>query len=206
MRILKKTSLFVAVGTLVLAGCGGGEGAAEAALAAADAAIGSVQSEAAMVAPDRLAELTNAAAAAGELIAAGSFAEATTAAGAIPAQVEQLQADLPALREELTQAWETLGIAMLRNLGDVQAKLEEYSGQRLPAGATPEQMEAARATFAAAPEAWTAAESAWKAGDLAGAMNQGLALRARVSEAMTTVGLVSDETAWGNARPVRPTP
>lgn len=205
MKTLSISRRFTAVGLLVLAGCSG-EGAAESALAAADAAIGSVQAEAAMVAPDRLAALTTAVATAGELIAAGSFAEATTAAAAIPAQVEQLQADLPGLREELTQEWETLGIAMQRNLEDVQAKLEQYSGGQLPPGATPEQMEAARATHLAVPEAWGSAESAWKAGDLAGAMEQGFALRARVAEAMTTVGLVSDESAWGNARPVRPTP
>ena len=113
---------------------------------------------------------------------------------------------MSAAREELTVAWNTLSEAMQRNLGDLKAKLDQYPGKRLPPGATAEQLDAARASYAAAPEAWNAAAAAWQSGDLAGAMGMGLALRGRVSEAMTTVGLVSDESAWGNARPMGPVP
>jgi len=199
------TSAVAATIVLVTAGCSA-RGAAESALTAADEAIASVQDEAAKVLPDSLAALTAAVSAARDQLAAGEFQMALDAAKAVPARVEALKAAMPAAREELTVAWNTLSEAMQRNLGDLKAKLDQYTGKSLPPGATAEQLEAARAGYAAAPEAWNAATAAWQSGDLAGAMGMGLALRGRVSEAMTTVGLVSDETAWGNARPMGPVP
>ncbi len=205
MRVQTLNRILAATGLLVLASCGA-RGAAESAITAAEDAVASVQAEASMVAPDRVAELSASLAAAKEAVAAGSFQAALDGVADVPARVAQLQADLPALRDELTTAWTTLGEAMQRNLGDLKAKLDQYTGKRLPPGATAEQLEAARASYAAAPEAWNAATAAWQSGDMAGAMAMGLGLRARVSEAMTTVGLVSDETAWGNARPMGPVP
>lgn len=196
-------SLALAAGALVLVACGA-RGPAEAALTAADEAVASVQAEASKVAPDRLAELQASVAAARQQLEAGEYQAALDAATGIPAQVDELKASLPALVEEMTASWNALSEAMPRNLDAVKAKLDQYRGNRLPPGATAEQLAAARATHEAAPAAWQEAVALWQGGDMAGALTKAMDLKARVSDAMTTVGLVSDESAWGNARPVRP--
>jgi len=205
MRTNRWTSAVAATIVLVTAGCSA-RGAAESALTAADVAIASVQDEAAKVLPDSLAALTAAVSAARDQLAAGEFQAALDAAQAVPARVEDLKAAMPAAREELTVAWNTLSEAMARNLADVGTRLGQYTGRRLPPGATAEQLAAAREVHASAPAAWDEAVAAWQSGDLVGALAKGSVLRARVSEAMTTVGMVSDESAWGNARPMGPVP
>jgi hypothetical protein len=53
---------------------------------------------------------------------------------------------------------------------------------------------------------WPSVTEAWTAGNLAGAMKQAAAMKAKVSEAMLAVGLAADEKAWGNqmSAPLKP--
>lgn len=190
---------------LLAAACGSAQGAAENAIGAAEAAIAGIEADASKVAPTRLAELQAALGTARQALEAGDYAAASENAAGLPGMVEELSAALPALRTELTEAWAALSEAMPRNIEAVSTKLGELDKmRRLPAGLDEAAVGAARDAIALAPGAWAEAKAAFDGGDLAGGMTRANALRESVSQAMAAVGLVSDESAWGNARVITP--
>lgn len=192
---------------LALAACGGLKSTAEQAISMADAAIAAVAPAAEKVLPDDLAALTGAVATAKDAFARGEYQPVIDGLKDIPAQAAALGDKVQGETARLTDEWNTLTVAMPRNLEAVKAELDKLGKmRRLPQGMDAAKLESAKGAYAAAVAEWPAITEAWTAGNLAAAMNQAAALKGKVSEAMLAVGLAADEKAWGNqmSAPAKP--
>lgn len=204
MRSLRKLCTLAAGLTLSLA-CAGAQGNAERAVASADSALAAVGAEVGRVSPEQLDSLSAQVLDARADLANGEYEAAVGRVAGVPARADALLGEVPARTAELTEIWNTLAVAMPRNLSDVEDRLERIARTgRLPAGATQAAVDEARAIHGAAPAEWAQAMAAWEAGELARGVRLAEELKVRVSQAMVTVGLVADDRAWGNARPITP--
>jgi hypothetical protein len=202
MRTMRLAALALVATTL--AGCA--RRAAELALANAERAVAEVAGDAANVMPGAAAPLEEALAAGRHALERGDYAAAAAALQDLPSRADALSRQVAERREQLTADWTTLSAAMAANLDSVDARLARFgAGGPLPAGVDRRGLPAARAVRDSAARAWPAVRAEFEGGNLAGAMGQAMALRARVSEAMLAVGLAADDRAWGNLQ-LRPAP
>lgn len=195
-----------ALGLAVLMGaCGGAAGTARAALDAAERSLGEVAPAAEPVVPEFVKEARHAIASAREMLEQGDADGALRRANSATAKVAELPQQAEEARTRLTDEWSRMQPAMVANLDSVGARVDRFSRGRLPAGVTREGVEAARETVNAAKVTWPEIEAEQKAGNLAAAMDRAMALRVKVSEAMTALGMAADDRAWGNLqlRPAR---
>lgn len=199
MAITRWISL-AAVGTL--AGCAGR--AAENAVDRAEQAVAAVRQEGERVRPDVLRALEDDLAAARRAINAEDYATAKTMAATIPERAAEFGRSLAEQRATLESDWAILRGAMDANLDSLRSRLDRFAaGTPLPAGVTRAGLPAARAVLDSALAVWAGIQGEFEAGQLAVAMAKAVALRVRVSEAMTAVGLAADDRAWGNLQ-IRP--
>ena len=192
---------------LALAACGGLKSTAEEAITMADAAVAAVAPAAEKVLPDDLAALTGAIATAKDAFARGEYQPVIDGLKDIPAEAAALGDKVPGETARLTEEWNTLTVAMPRNLEAVKAELDRFGKmRRLPQGMDAAKLESAKAAYDAAIAEWPSVTEAWTAGNLAAAMSQASAMKAKVSEAMLAVGLAADEKAWSNqmSAPMKP--
>jgi hypothetical protein len=184
---------------LLLAGCAGAKGRAQADVAAADRALAALPPEAAKVVPDQLGPLTDAVNQGKDQISKGDYAAASAAVREVPDKARLLTDSLPAHKVALTAAMDTLSVAMPRNLAAIKAKLDSIAKvKRLPRGLDEQELQAAKDTYAAVTAEWAEVMKAYQAGDLADAMSRAQNLKNRVSHSLMALGLVSDERAWSN--------
>lgn len=177
----------------VLAGCGGAKRAAEQAIAAADSALAPIAEEAARVAPEQLQPLTTAVTDARGALANGEFEEAAAGVTDVPARAMALAATVEQLKKDYAADFATLSETMPRNLEAITQKLA-----RPPRSLSRERVTELRATHDAAVTEWQAVVQEYQSGAVASALGKAFGLKARVSEAMVTLGLSADEKAWGN--------
>lgn len=193
---------FAGLALLIAAGCSGGKGAANAAIEAADQAVATLPADAVKVAPEEAAPILDAVNTAKQERDKGDFELAVAAVKDVPGRVSALAAQLPAKRTQITAVMDTLQVAMPRNLAAIKAKLDQAERtKKLPAGVDAQELQAAKETYATAMTEWDNILAAYKAGDLASARTKSMELKARVSQTLVTLGLVSDERAWSNATP-----
>lgn len=188
----------------LVVGCAGR--AAEEAVARAEQAVAAVREEGERVRPDALGPLEDDLAAARRAIVAKDYGTARTVAAAIPARAEEFGRSLAERRASLEGEWAILSGAMEANLDSLRTRLDRFAaGRSLPAGVTRAGLPAARAVLDSALAVWPGIKGEFDAGQLAVGMAKAMALRVRVSEAMTAVGLAADDRAWGNLQ-LRPAP
>lgn len=194
---------FIALSLLALAACGGLKSTAEQAISMADAAIAAVAPAAEKVLPDDLAALTGAVASAKDAFAQGEYQPVIDGLKDIPAQAAALGDKVQGETARLTEEWNTLTVAMPRNLEAVKAELAKPAKMRRLSA---EKAATAKGAYEEAMAQWPSVTEAWTAGNLAAAMNQAAALKGKVTEAMLAVGLAADEKAWGNqmSAPAKP--
>lgn len=185
----------LALSLLALAACGGLKSTAEQAISMADAAVAAVAPAAEKVLPDDLAALTGAIASAKDAFAKGEYQPVIDGLKDIPAQATALGDKVQGETARLTEEWNTLTVAMPRNLEAVKAELAKPARMRRLSA---EKAATAKGAYEEAMAQWPAITEAWTAGNLAAAMNQAAALKGKVTEAMLAVGLAADEKAWGN--------
>lgn len=193
----------IALSLLALAACGGLKSTAEQAISMADAAMAAVAPAAEKVLPDDLAALTGAIASAKDAFARGEYQPVIDGLKDVPAQATALGDKVKEETARLTEEWNTLTVAMPRNLDAVKAELAKPAKMRRLSA---EKAATAKSGYEEAMAQWPAVTEAWTAGNLAGAMSQANALKAKVTEAMLAVGLAADEKAWGNqmSAPAKP--
>lgn len=193
----------IALSLLALAACGGLKSTAEQAITMADAAVAAVAPAAEKVLPDDLAALTGAIASAKDAFARGEFQPVIDGLKDIPAQAAALGERVEGETARLTEEWNTLTVAMPRNLAAVKAELGKPAKMRRLSA---EKAASAKSAYEEAMAQWPSITEAWTAGNLAAAMNQAAALKGKVTEAMLAVGLAADEKAWGNqmSAPAKP--
>ncbi|HLG05115.1 MAG TPA: hypothetical protein VI383_03115 [Gemmatimonadales bacterium] len=178
-------------------GCSGEQRQATGALAAADSALASLSDEVRGVMPEQVAAVTEAVGMARQSIEAGDYKGGLASLGGIADRVQALADSAPARRAALAAEMNTLSVAMPRNLEVIKAALDR-TARRRPTGLHAQQLEEARATYAAAGGEWTAIRADFDAGKPAEAINRAHDLKARVSLVMLALGLVADERAWSN--------
>lgn len=184
---------------LVVAACTGGKGAAQAAIAAADSAVAALPPDAAKVAPEDVSPLTQAVQTAKDQLAKGDIEAATATAKAIPAQVQEVAAKIPAKKAAMSATLDTLAVAMPRNLEAIQKKLDALGkSKKLPKGLDAQVMQAAKDLSGTAPGEWNAIMASYKAGDVATAMTKAQDMKGRVTRTLMALGLTADEKAWSN--------
>jgi len=184
---------------LLVTACSNPRRVAETALAAADSALASVPAEARDLMPDQVASLTEAVNVGRQSVEMGEYEAATTSLGGIPDQVKVLQDSIPARKAALAAEMDTLSVAMPRNLAAVKAELDKIARTgRRPQNLDREQLQEAQEAYAAAGPEWGDIKASFEAGKLADAMGRAHDLKARVSRAMLSLGLVADERAWSN--------
>jgi hypothetical protein len=150
------------------------------------------------VLPDDLAALTGAIATAKDAFARGEYQPVIDGLKDVPAEAAALGDKVPGETARLTEEWNTLTVAMPRNLQAVKAEIDRLGKmRRLPQGMDAAKLESAKGAYDAAVAEWPSITEAWTAGNLAAAMSQAAAMKAKVSEAMLAVpaadeGLSSD--------------
>ena len=178
---------------IVLAGCGGAKRAAEQAVASADSAVATIQAEAERVAPELLQPLQASVANAREAIAGGQFEAATAGVKDIPARVTETSAKLEQAKKDLSADFATLSVAVPRNLDAIGQKLAKP-----PRSLSRERLAELQKTYDDAMVEWPAITQEFQGGMIASAMGKAFALKARMSEAMVSLGVSSGEKEWGN--------
>ena len=114
-------------------------------------------------------------------------------AKAIPAQVADVSAKLEQAKKDLSADFATLSEAMPRNLQLIQVRL-----LKPPKSLSRDSVNALKKTHAEAKAEWPAITQEFQSGAMASAMGKAFALKTRVSETMTALGLTIDPKTWGN--------
>jgi predicted small lipoprotein YifL len=188
-NVLKMTALVLCCVALVACSQ---KGPAEAALTAATAAVDGVKADAAKYVPDQakslMASLTDARAAFDK----GDYKVALDAATAIPAKAKEAAAAVAAKKDELTKVWTDLSTSVPPMIEQVKVKVEGLAAmnpKKLPKGMDKGKVDAAKASLADIQKGTAEAIDTWKAGNMADAIAKGNAVKAKVAEAMTMLGM-----------------
>lgn len=161
---------------LMLPGCGGNKGAAEQALASADAAYGKISEQAQGLAPDQAQSIEAALVAAHETLAKGDGKAALAATQALESRIRALADELPALQTKLQSDWSALVSAVPGALAAAQKKLEDFG--RPPEGMPGvAELDAASKQLAQLRLQWADAQSLAEGGKLAQAAAMGEQVR-----------------------------
>lgn len=185
--------MIVMILAVILAGCGGAKKAAERAIASADSAVGAISTRASQVGPELLQPLTTALTDAKASLASKDYEKAAAQVTDVPARVAELEPKLDQLAKDLSADFATLNEAMPRNIEAIKQKLA-----RPPRSLSRERLAELKATADSATAEWAAIAQEFQSGAMASAMAKAFGLKARVSEAMVSLGLSADEKAWGN--------
>ena len=181
----------VLVVALLVAGCGNGQKeATDAAINAAQAAIDSVQAEAAKYVPDQLTAANNALQAAKDALAKGDYGAALAGARDAASKAREMAAAAAAKKAEWTQAWSSLNEWMPKSMDTVKAKLDAYS-RHLPAGMDQDQLAAAKAQYEQLKQTWKDASAAAAQGNLGDAIKKTSGLKELLTQLKEMLGIKS---------------
>lgn len=188
---MKKTiGIVLLVLALAAAGCGGGKGAAELAVNAAQTAFDATKDKAMQIAPDQAAAIQTAIDGAKASIEKGDYTAAMEAAKAIPDQVKTLADGLAAKQQELQASWEGMK-DMPAAVEGFQTKVDQLAKmKKLPAGMDAAKLDAAKATLADVTTKWGEAQAAMTAGNWAEAVAKGGEVKTALTEGMNSLGLM----------------
>lgn len=188
---MRKTfGIVLLMAALAAAGCGGGKGAAELAVNAAQTAFDATKDKAMQIAPDQAQTIQDAIDGAKANIEKGDYKAAMEAAKGIPDQVKTMADGLAAKQQELQTSWEGMK-DMPAAVESFQKKVEDLSKmKKLPAGMDASKLDAAKSTLATVTAKWGEAQSAMQAGNWAEAVAKGGEVKAALTEGMNALGLM----------------
>jgi hypothetical protein len=176
---------------LLVVGCGNAQKeATDAAINAAQTAIGSVQDEAAKYAPDQLAAANNALQSAKDALAKSDYTAALAAAKDATSKAKELATAAAAKKEEWTKAWASLNQSMPKSMDAVKAKLDAYSRHR-PAGLDQDKLAEAKTQYEQLKQTWAEAAAAAAQGNLGDAIKKASGLKEVLTQLMTMLGIKS---------------
>jgi len=184
---------------LLVAGCSGPKGRAQADVDAAARALAALPPEAEKTVPDRLTPLSDAVNQGRDQLTRGDYAAASTSVSGVAEKARVIADSLPLWKAALTAQLDTLAVAMPRNLAAIQGRLDTIAKtKRVPRGLDAQQLQEAQQLQAAASAEWSEIMEVAHGGDLATAMTRARNLKGRVSRSLEALGLVSDQRAWTN--------
>jgi hypothetical protein len=189
MKTTLKLATAAAVCALFIA-CNTDKVPAEAAITAAEKAIGSVSGEAQKFAPDQLKATNDALAAAKDQFAKGDYKGALASASALTTKAKELKAAAVAKKDELTKAWTDASADLPKALADLKSRVETLSaGKKLPKGIDAAKLTQAKDGLAASTKTFEEGAAAFAAGNIAEATQKVSGLKAKLSELGTLVGM-----------------
>jgi hypothetical protein len=174
---------------LLALGCGNAQKeATDAAINAAQTAIGSVQDEAAKYVPDQLAAANNALQSAKDALAKSDYTAALAAAKDATSKAKELATTAAAKKEEWTKTWASLNQSMPKSMDAVKAKLDAYA-RHLPAGLDQDKLAEAKTQYEQLQQTWAEAAAAAAQGNLGDAIKKASGLKEVLMQLMTMLGI-----------------
>jgi hypothetical protein len=188
MKLLKYLAIvMLCVG---LAACSRDKGPAEQALKAAADAVESARAEGSKFAADQFSALEAQLKAAKDQFDKKDYTQALQAAGAIPAKAQDVLKAAADAKAGMTKSWQELEAGIPQMMDAVKSRLDILGqAKKLPAGMDKDKLAALQSGFADAGKAFEEAKSAAAAGDFGKAIEAGKAVKAKVAEMATTLGL-----------------
>jgi hypothetical protein len=173
----------------LLAGCSS-KGPAETALKGADQALEGARADLAAYAPDQLASLEQANAAAHEKFDKGDYKGAMADAHTMVTQVQAAVTEAGQKKEEFTKAWSEMSTQVPPMIAAVETKVAELSAmKKLPAGMDAQTLDGVKTELSAAQQQWGQAATAFQEGRVADAMQFGMAVKASAEGMMSKLGM-----------------
>lgn len=167
-----------------------GKAPAEAALNAVQAAFDAANVDAAAYVPDQVKGVEDSLAAAKATLADGDYAKVMTDAKALSQKVTLLTEAANAKKAELTTNWGQLSAGLPETVASIRTRMESLSAaRRLPAGVTAEAVAGAKTSLDSLGTMWTEATTAFGSGNLVAAVGKAQAVKAKVVEVMTGLGM-----------------
>lgn len=189
MKKLLAVLASLAMLSLVVAGCGLGKTAADAAIAMAQTSFDAAKDNAMKIAPDQATAIQTSIDAAKASAEKGEYKAAIEAAKAIPDQVKAMTDGLAAKEQELRGNWTQMQ-SLSGAVDQFKTQVDKLAAMKhLPNGMDMTKVEAAKATLANMTQAWGEAQAAFQAGNLAEAVSKAGSVKSMLTEGMTAVGM-----------------
>jgi hypothetical protein len=168
------------------------KGPADAALKAAEVSVNAVKTDGARYAPDQTKALLAAFGAAQESFSKGDYKIALEQAQGIPAKSQEVVAATAAKKDELTRSWTALATSLPAMIEQIKAKVDSLAAmKKLPKDFDAAKLEAAKASLADINQSWSDAVDTFKAGKLGDAVAKSNAVKAKIADEMTALGLTA---------------
>ena len=189
--MLKKLSVtFVLLTCFLIGACASQKAPAEAALKAAEDAVNAAAPDATKYVPDQWKAVTDALAAAKESFNKGDYKAALAGAQDVTQKAKDAAAAAAAKKDQLVKAWNDMSAGVPGMIAAVKSRVDILSSsKKLPAGMDKAKLESAKASLAAASQAWGDASEAYKAGNVSDAASKAGAAKDKAVEAMGTLGM-----------------
>ncbi|HEX7614433.1 MAG TPA: hypothetical protein VF554_04045 [Thermoanaerobaculia bacterium] len=166
------------------------KGPAEAALKAAETSMNEVKADGAKYAPEQTKAIMVSYTAAQDSFNKGDYKAAMEVAQGIPAKAKDVAAAVASKKDELTKTWTTLATTLAPQIEQIRTKVGELSAmKKLPKDMDATKLEGAKAALADITKISGDAAAAFKSGNLTDAVSKGNAVKAKVADAMASLGL-----------------
>jgi soluble cytochrome b562 len=188
MKLLKY--LAIAALCVGLAACSRDKEPAEQALKGATEAVEGARAEGSKFAAEQFKALEDQLKAAKEQFDKKEYTQALQAAGAIPAKAQEVLKAAADKKTELTKAWQEFEAGIPQMMDAIKGRLDILGqAKKLPAGMDKDKLAALQSGFAEAGKAFDEAKSAAAAGDFAKALEAAKAVKDKLAEMATGLGL-----------------
>jgi hypothetical protein len=182
----------------ILAACASDKAPAEAAITAAEQAVGSVMAEASKYVPEQAKSLQATLVAAKEKLAKGDYAVALSEAKSLTERTKEVASAAAAKKAELTKTWESMSNGLPRVMDAIKSRVDILSNsKKLPANMTADKLASAKSGLGDMTEQWTAATASFNGGNLPDAITKGAAVKTKAAEVLTTLGMPVPEALKG---------
>jgi hypothetical protein len=198
MRAIVRVSrhVFIAAVAVVMAACANQMEPAQKAIADIEAAVTATAADAGKYIPEQLAAVQGGVDSLKAAFDKKDYKSVITGAPAVLADAQGLAAAAAAKKDEVMAAlngeWTQLSTDLPAAVTSIQARIDELAkARKLPEGLDKAAVEGAGAALAETQTMWTEASNAFSAGSLEDAVAKATAVKAKVGELMTTLGMTT---------------
>jgi len=166
------------------------KGPAEAALKAAETSMNEVKADGARYAAEQTKGLMLSYTTAQDAFNKGDYKAAMEIAQGIPAKAKDVSAAVAARKDELTKTWTGLASTLPAQVEQIKTRVDALAAmKKLPKDMDAGKLDAAKAALADVTKVWGDASEAFKSGNLIDAVAKANAVKAKVADAMASLGL-----------------
>ena len=188
MKLLKY--LAIAVLCVGLAACSRDKEPAEQALKAATEAVEGARAEGSKFAAEQFKALEDQLKAAKDLFEKKEYTQALQSAGGIAAKAQEVLKAAADKKAELTKSWQEFEAGIPQTMEAIKSRLDILGqAKKLPAGMDKDKLAAIQSGFEEAGKAFEDAKNAAASGDFGKALEAGKAVKDKLAEMATTLGL-----------------